>query len=224
MRIFWFFLKWIKSINCTNPDRFFKDSIGVIHVGANIGQERNFYQKHALDVIWIEPIPEVFEVLSHNISSFNRQKAYKYLVTDKNDMTYNFNIANNFGASSSILNIKHHKDIWPNIFYERSIELKSITLKKFIHDENINIEKYNTLVMDTQGSELLVLKGAEDLLLKFKYIKTEVPDFEAYAGCCQIKDIENFLRSFGFKELTRFKFASRPEKGSYYNIVYKKLH
>jgi hypothetical protein len=36
---------------------------GVIHVGANEGQERDLYAAFGLNVIWIEPIPEVFQVL-----------------------------------------------------------------------------------------------------------------------------------------------------------------
>ena len=38
-------------------DRFLKEVSGVVHVGANTGQERGIYDKLSLDVIWIEPIP-----------------------------------------------------------------------------------------------------------------------------------------------------------------------
>ena len=61
--------------------------------------------------------------------------------------------------------------------------------------ERIDRARYDALVMDTQGSELLVLRGAEPVLEHFRFIKTEVPDFEAYAGCAQLDDIERFLRA-----------------------------
>ena len=78
------------------------------------------------------------------------------------------------------------------------------------------------LLMDTQGSELLVLQGAVFILKNFTYIKTEVPDFEAYKGCCQLGDLNEFLSHHGFKEIIRNKFASHPNGGSYYMILFTK--
>ncbi|MFN6536319.1 MAG: FkbM family methyltransferase [Nostoc sp. EkiNYC01] len=207
-----------------NPDSFLNNVSGVIHVGANTGQERKIYAQQKLDVIWIEPIPEIFKKLKNNLKRYPRQQGYQYLVTDKENENYEFHIANNNGASSSIFNFNLHKDIWPQVNYERSIMLKSTTLVSLVHKENINIDKYDALVMDTQGSELLVLKGAESILNKFKYIKTEVPDFESYVGCCQLKDIESFLLNHGFKEYSKHNFTSRKNGGNYYDIVYKKVN
>ena len=76
------------------------------------------------------------------------------------------------------------------------------------------------LIMDTQGSELSILKGTLPILQIFKYIKTEVPDFESYKGCCQLKDLESFLTYHDFKECFRNKFATHPNGGSYYDIIY----
>lgn len=100
--------------------------------------------------------------------------------------------------------------------------LSSTTLASLVGKENLNIEKYDALVMDTQGSELLILNGAEPLLHNFKYIKTEVPDFESYIGCCQLKDT-GFLLSYRFKEYSKHKITSRKDGGNYYDIVYKKV-
>ena len=38
-------------------DAYLKRVTGVIHVGANAGQERELYASFHLDVVWIEPIP-----------------------------------------------------------------------------------------------------------------------------------------------------------------------
>ena len=38
-------------------DAFLRKVSGVIHVGANLGQERAHYARFRLDVVWIEPIP-----------------------------------------------------------------------------------------------------------------------------------------------------------------------
>ena len=206
-----------------NPDRFLKNVAGVIHVGANTGQEIQSYAKYGFPVIWIEPIPEVFETLEANLKGIPNQFAIKGLVTDKDNEDYQFNVASNYGAASSILEMNLVQDIWPEIKYEKKINLRSKTLASLLKDNNINMAEYDTLIMDTQGSELLVLKGSVPVLNHFTYIKTEVADFESYTGCCQLKDIESFLTEYGFKEFSRHKFIEHPNGGSYYDIIYKKM-
>ena len=204
-----------------NPDKLLKKVKGVIHVGANTGQERELYEQYGLLVVWIEPIPEIFEKLQLNLVGINGQMALKGLVTDQDDMEYHFHLANNDGASSSILDLNLHQDIWPEVGYERTINLYSRKLSSLLNDNNVNVSNYDMLIIDTQGSELLVLNGAESILNNFTYIQTEVPDFEAYKGCCQLKDLQSFLGARGYKEISRNKFATRPGGGNYYDIIYK---
>jgi len=140
-------------------EKIFKNITGLIHVGGNLGQEIALYEQYSLNVIWIEPIPEIFEKLQENINEHPKQKALRYLLTDADDQEIFLNIANNDGASSSILDLALHADIWPEIYYIKSIPCKTITLNTLIKREGININLYQALVLDTQGSELLVLKG-----------------------------------------------------------------
>ena len=205
-----------------NPDRFLRKVSGVIHVGANAGQERELYAKFGLRVIWIEPIPEVFKKLKENVADFSQQRALKCLVTDQDNVAYQFHIANNEGHSSSILDLNLHKDIWPQVAYEKTITLRSKTLPSLLEEEHVDCSEYDSLIMDTQGSELLVLKGAVTILENFTYIKTEVPDFESYSGCCQLTDISSFLARRGYREFSRQKNAEHPNGGSYYDVVYKR--
>ncbi len=215
-------LRPLRKVLRKNPDKFLKKVSGVVHVGANVGQERELYSTHGLSVVWIEPIPEVFTQLNANIRDFKNQFAFQALVTDVDDKEYEFHIANNNGASSSVFELKQHKDIWPGVDYTTTVLLKSITLATFFKKEHIDASKYQALIMDTQGSELLVLRGSLPVLSNFKFIKTEVPDFESYEGCCQLSDINSFLIEHGYKEFSRKKFASRAEGGSYFDIVYKR--
>jgi FkbM family methyltransferase len=205
-----------------NHDKFLKEVSGVVHVGANLGQERELYSKHGLSVVWIEPIPEIFNQLQVNLQGHKNQLAYQVLVTELDGKEYEFHVANNGGASSSILELKEHKDIWPEVDYTKTISLRSITLSSLFEKEKIDGSKYQALILDTQGSELLVLRGSLPVLNKFKFIKVEVPDFESYEGCCQLSDINEFMVEQGYKEFSRNKFASRAEGGNYFDIVYKK--
>lgn len=203
-----------------DPNRFLRSVRGVVHVGANVGQERELYRRHDLDVLWIEPIPEVFATLAANLAEFPRQRAIQALVTDRDGESYQFNVANNGGESSSILALKEHRDVWPKVDFTSTIALQSSTLATVLARELIDATRYDALIMDTQGSELLVLKGAEPILAQFRFIKTEVPDFEAYEGCARLDDIERFLVARGYKELARHRFASRTAGGSYFDVVY----
>jgi len=205
-----------------HPDSFLQDVAGVVHVGANTGQGRRLYNNIGLRVVWIEPIPEIFAELKENIKGFPDQRAYQALITNIDDKEYQLHIANNNGASSSILELKQHKDIWPDVNYTGTISLNSTTLASLFERERINPCDYEALVMDTQGSELLVLQGSIPILENFKYIKTEVADFESYEGCCQLDDISEFMEEHGYKEFSRDKFASRESGGNYYDIVFKR--
>jgi FkbM family methyltransferase len=206
-----------------NPDKFLKKIKGVIHVGANTGQEIQLYAKFGLSVVWVEPIPDIFETLKNNLRNFPKQMALNGLVTDVDNEEYQFHLASNNGASSSILDLNLHQDIWPDVTFEKSISLRSSTLTSLLAENKINPGKYDMLIIDTQGSELLILKGALPILANFKFIQSEVPDFEAYKNCCQLKDLQSFLIDHGYKEVYRNKFATHPDGGSYYDIIFKKF-
>src|SRR5881409_1335076 len=156
-----------------DPDFFLRKVRGIIHVGANLGQEREIYAKHDLNVFWIEPIPEIFERLKMAISQYAKQTAICRLITDVDDKECVFHISNYDGASSSILEFADHKELWPDVSYERAVQLKGTTLPSVIKQQSIDLSRYDSLVMDTQGSELLILKGATNILPNFKFIKFE---------------------------------------------------
>jgi len=215
-------LRRARSLVTPVPESFLENARGVIHVGANTGQERDFYERYRLPVIWIEPVPEVFDQLKGNLRGYARQRAFRYLVTDADDQEYAFHVSNNDGKSSSILELKLHKDIWPEVAFTKSVMLRSVTLPSLLRREGVDIRNYDTLIMDTQGSELLVLKGAVPILPDLTFVKTEVSDFESYEGCCQLEDVGRFLEQHGFAERERHPFARRAEGGVYYDVTYER--
>lgn len=193
----------------------------VIHIGANIGQERELYETFALKVIWVEPLPEVFEELKSNIATYKSQSAIQALLTDVDNQEYKFNVASNGAASSSILAFKDHKDIWPDVDFVDSLILKSKTLVSLIDEQGIDPSELEALVIDTQGAELLVLKGAESILKNFRFITTEVADFESYSDCCTLDEVDKYLRNHGFRRHSCSRFARRKQGGAYFNITYE---
>jgi FkbM family methyltransferase len=205
-----------------DPHSYLTQVTGVIHVGANLGQERDLYAKYNLNVMWIEPVPEIFERLCKNIKYFPQQTAVNHLITDKDGVEYAFHVANNDGASSSILELAQHGEIWPEIHYVSEVTLKSITLDSLLKNIGGALPTYQALIMDTQGSELLVLKGATKSIGQFKYIRTEAADFESYMYCAKAEELTSYLAQFGFKLTRSDKFAESPKGGRYFDLLYRK--
>lgn len=195
---------------------------GVIHVGANIGQERQLYRKRGLRVLWIEPIPEVFAVLQRHIAGLAGQQAVQALITERAGDEHELRVASNQGGSSSILPMKRHAELWPEVRYERTLRLRSESLPSLFERLQLRPQDYDFLTLDTQGSELMVLRGAVPMLPGFRFVKVEVADFEAYAGGCLLRDVERFFTAHGFVEHARHRFATRPGVGSMYDIVYRR--
>jgi len=169
---------------------------GVIHVGANIGQERDLYSD--LNVLWIEPIPDVFNQLVNNIKSYPSQTALNYLISDVDDKQFDFNVCNNSERSSFLQFTEHHyKDF--NFQHTETITLNSIRMDTLIKKHNINLNDYDALVTDCQGADYFVLKSFGKLLNHFSYIKSEVMISEIYKGLVKEEEINNLLTSASFE-------------------------
>ncbi|MBC8065262.1 MAG: FkbM family methyltransferase [Chlorobia bacterium] len=201
-------------------DSFLPNVCGVIHVGASTGQERYLYQELGLLVVWIEPLPKAFQQLQANIEEFPRQVAINDLVSNADDVEYDFYLASNGGASSSILPMSKHLDMFPEVTIESTLKIVGYTLPTILDREHVDLKKFDALVLDTQGSELLVLNGAASILPFFKFIKVEAADFEAYEGCAQVKDIVEFMQTHGFREIGRYEYAKDAQIGTYYDLIF----
>lgn len=195
----------------------------VIHVGANIGQERDQYERWGLHVIWVEPNPETYAKLVHNIRNRPRRKALNAVVTDTDGVDRSLQVSNNQGRSSSNFELKLHKEIWPTVGYSRTIRLETVTLATLLRDSGVDLCRFDSLVLDTRGSELLVLRGAESLPRNFRYIKTEAADFEAYERCCLLAEVDAFLEERGFAELDRVAKSALKSGARYYDVVYRRV-
>jgi len=209
---------WRRDLN--DIDDFLRTIYGVIHVGGSIGQEHHLYDKHGLSVVWIEALESAYQELTRVIEELPNQVAFRRLITDHDNVDYPFHVSNNEGISSSIYKPTGHKEIWPQVTFDETIQLKSTTLATFFEAEGIDLTNFQALVLDTQGSELLVLKGLGGLITRFKYIKTEAADFEAYEGSCLMDDIDCYLNEYGFRKIITKEMTKRTEGGNFYDVLY----
>ncbi len=205
------------------PDRYLEGGRGVIHIGANTGQERAEYAAYGLKVAWVEPIPDIFAELKSNLADFPDQTAYNCLISAKDGVKYQFHVSDNEGSSSSIL--QPNKQIpghWDRVGFSRTIDLESLSLQTFIRKYGIDLALFDILVLDTQGAELLVLQGAKEVLPRFRFIKCEATNFEVYAGGCQLPDLDDFLSKQGFEQKGRFVLSrsNPPRGGRQWDVLY----
>ena len=201
-------------------DSFLKEVNGVIHIGANEGQEREHYSKYGLQkVLWIEADPEAFKKLKKNIKNIKNQTALNYLVLDKKKIN-NFYISNANGNASSILEFSTHKKMYPDVKYIKKISLMSYTLCNIIKKDKISIKDYQTLILDTQGSELQILKGANKLLKNFKYIKLEASNFELYKNNPVLKEIADYLKNYNFIEVKKITIDQNKNREKVFDVLF----
>lgn len=197
---------------------------GLIHVGANAGQERNIYALYDLRVLWFEPNPFIFEELVENIDEHIKQTAYEYLVWDRDYEYKLLHLTDNCAESSSALPLKRHKEVWPDVHEVSTETVLSITLNTFFKVVRTDPDKFKFLVLDTQGSELHVLRGATEILPHIKYAMIEAVDFESYEGGATAKTIGQFMTEHGFKEIGREHLFPVESKLHSDNIFYERIN
>ncbi len=190
---------------------------GVIHVGAHEGAEITAYQQMgAHKVLFVEANPSVFERLQANIAVYPNVEAVNCAIADRNG-TVDLHVTS-FDQSSSILQLKHHQEIYPHITETHQITVQSKTLDTLLQEQELNPSEFNILNIDIQGAELLALQGATNWLKSVELINTEVNYEELYEGCALIDQLDEFLGRHGFQRVA----TTTPIHPSWGDAIYVK--
>ncbi len=171
---------------------------GVLHVGANTGEEAPVYLELGIrKQIWIEANEEVFLKLKSNLSNNPEAIAYNLCVSDSEDEEVTFHVSNNGSQSSSILELGTHLVAHPEVNYVQDIKMLTTKIDKLFYLPSTTED--NLLNIDLQGAELKALRGMGDLLRFFKWVYLEVNWEELYVGCALFPEVCEFMQSKGFK-------------------------
>ena len=179
-----------------------------------------------------EANPDLIKVIIANKNKIEKYKKIKinnykvnnYAVSDKNDNLI-FNIAKNPTVSSLNEFSKNIDKTWPgyreaHCTVIKKIEVKAITLEKYCNDQEIR--KINYLHIDTQGSDLDVLKGLKNKLNIVDQGVLEATTNEntsLYESNHTINDVKNFLQLNNF-EISKIENVDKnidKEKNIYFN-------
>jgi FkbM family methyltransferase len=193
-----------KGTGSTHANNILREKIlfscgGVVHVGAHHGQEAHIYNRAGAKVLWFEAIPDVYQILRRNLKKYKNQEARLALLGDREESVI-FHLADNTFQSSSIYELAEgHR--FP-VSMGSNLNLRMRRLDTILTPEDAR--SYPHWVIDTQGAELLVLRGAGTLLDEALTLDVEVSSYKTYEGGAQLLEIESFLREKGFAPAWNF--------------------
>jgi len=176
-------------------EKIILNSKRVLHLGAHNGQERYYYAKLGASVIWVEAIPEHYKILSKNIQEFPNQMGILALLGSVNKKNIEFHLASNDGQSSSIYSFGNDTQ-FKNLYTTKSISLTMKRLDNLLSKKQIL--DYAHWVIDLQGAELEVLKGAGKLLDYCYSLQVEVTSRDLYKDGANAQKVIDFLKLKGF--------------------------
>lgn len=170
---------------------------GVLHIGANVGEEFQVYNELGIKKqIWIEGNTDIFLKLKQNISSNPEAVALNYVVGDENKEV-DFHISNNGSQSSSVLELGTHRVAHPEVHYVADLKAQMHRIDEL----GLDLHGFDFLNLDLQGAEAMAIRGMGALIKQFKWIYSEVNKEELYEGCMLIDPFDLLMLSNGFRRI-----------------------
>lgn len=190
---------------------YLRQSKGILHIGAHIGQEARYYAELGKSVLWIEADSETYLKLVENISGFENQKAINVLVSDRKQFI-DFHVTSNDGLSSSALKLSE--------FGKFTWEISNVKTERYLSKTLDDIEElkrgdYDFWIIDVQGFELQVLKGALHSLSQAKWLLVECSTQKFYEEMVGYDTVKEALQRKGFAPIF-------PERGDHFEMLFVK--
>lgn len=176
---------------------------GVVHVGANVGHEiPEWAEAGVRRGLFVEPLDEPFAQLRRNAEASPGFTAVQALCAARDGETVEFHPSSNAGESSSMLRPKEHLRLHGSVAFAEALRLESVrldTLMARLAPGAGALAGYNVLVVDVQGAEMEVLKGAGAVLARVDAVWCELSQVELYEGNSRFLDVLGFLDAFGLR-------------------------
>lgn len=142
-------------------------------------------------VVLFEPLPEMFALLQKQEQNDARITVLPYAVSEQNGES-TFHVADNDGASSSILPFGQHRQLFPHVETVRQIQVQTRTLAAAMEAHKLPPPDF--LFLDVQGAEFQILATlSKELLHRLRMIYTEASTVEVYAGARPLQEVERIL-------------------------------
>ena len=79
--------------------------------------------------------------------------------------------------------------------------MKSRTLNTVFLENNIKFDLYDFMNVDVQGAELMMLKGATEILPHLQCLYLEVNQKKVYKGSPMVEELDEYLKNWGFNRV-----------------------
>lgn len=166
---------------------------GVIVAGAHWAEEHPDYVAVGIKrFVYIEPCAAAFNVLKNKFSAHHHIQLFNCACGEVECEQVMYTGSQNEGQSNSLLKMAKHTQIHPGITLPNT---ELVTVKR-LDSLGLAHKGYQLLVLDVQGFEGRVLKGATETLKQVNYIYTEVNKDEVYQGCTLVDELDSLLHEF----------------------------
>ena len=168
----------------------------IAHVGAHLGQELDSYRSLKPNrILYFEPIPDVCASLREKAASAREVSIFNVAISDANG-TATFRVYAGSKQSSSLF-VRRRAAI-DQTDLEREIEVPTRTLDTILAEHGLSSD-VNVLVSDTQGAELLVLRGATTTLKTVDILEIELSYLNVYIDGANGNAVQELVSQKGFE-------------------------
>lgn len=183
----------------------------IVEAGAFNGDDTyRFLQRWPTSrIVALEPIPALYEKLNARFSGLSNIVLLQSALVGSREGHVEIwtNQNGNDHSASSILQPDSVKDVYPDLDFEKLIEVDALSLDALI--ESQQLETIDLLWLDLQGAELDVMRGSVKSLSIVNLIHLEVNRRAFYKSGATFSEVDDFLDSAGFELLKlRMPFLS----------------
>lgn len=200
--------------------RYLPENSIIVDAGAHIGIDSEFFcKKFPKGMVYsLEPVSELFNVLSNNLTKYQNSVLIQGGLADFNGFTTINLSSGDSDGSSSILSPQDHISHHPGVFFTEKQNTFVQTLDDFF--QSSGIERIDLLWLDLQGLEPAVLRKSPELLKRVRVIHTEVSFVETYTGVELYPSFHAYLISHDFKLIKLNKDFKDMGNALYLNLKF----
>ena len=169
--------------------------VGVLYViGAHRFQERELLDRafpRLEHLVLFEPVPELRREIEAATAGDRRVRVLPYAIADRCGPA-EFFITDNDAASSSLLPMKRHRDLFPHVHHISTLVVEVRTLPAAAAEHSL--PPPDALFIDVQGAEYRVLSAmGEQIRGRLQLVYTEASTEEVYEGARDLDELAALL-------------------------------
>lgn len=165
------------------------------HVGSDAIELARIFPQAAIHCF--EPVPSIYRALCNNVKRYKSIHTYNVALSSSTGKATMYVSSGASDASSSLQKPKEHLDDHPDVSFDETSEVITLTLDEWARQHSI--PKIDFLWLDMQGHELEMLKASTVILPIVTAIYTEVSMKESYENTSVYPSFKEWMEQKGFR-------------------------